>query len=279
MNVEDMVLVSVDDHVVEPPDMFDGHLPAKYKDAAPRVIQTDGGDDVWTYEGAILPNIGLNAVAGKPPEEYGIEPTSFAEMRKGCWDIDQRIADMDANGVLGSMCFPSFPQFCGQLFSRSQDKDVALTMVRAYNDWHIDEWCGTHPGRFIPLSIPPIWDPNLMADEVRRVAKKGCRAITFSENPEKLGWPSYHSDTWDPFWKAVSDEGTVVCLHIGSSSQLTITSVEAPINVMISLQPMNIVQAAADILWSRVMTEFPDVRFALSEGGIGWIPYFLERCD
>ena len=279
MNVDDMVLVSVDDHVVEPPDMFDGHLPAKYKDAAPRVIQTDGGDDVWTYEGAILPNIGLNAVAGKPPEEYGIEPTSFAEMRKGCWDIDQRIADMDANGVLGSMCFPSFPQFCGQLFSRSQDKDVALTMVRAYNDWHIDEWCGTHPGRFIPLSIPPIWDPNLMADEVRRVAKKGCRAITFSENPEKLGWPSYHSDTWDPFWKAVSDEGTVVCLHIGSSSQLTITSVEAPINVMISLQPMNIVQAAADILWSRVMTEFPDVRFALSEGGIGWIPYFLERCD
>ena len=48
---------------------------------------------------------------------------------------------------------------------------------------------------------------------------------------------------------------------------------------MITLQPMNIVQAAADILWSRVLPEFPDVRFALSEGGIGWIPYFLERVD
>jgi predicted TIM-barrel fold metal-dependent hydrolase len=177
------------------------------------------------------------------------------------------------------MCFPSFPQFCGQLFSRTEDKTVALAMLRAYNDWHIDEWCGSAPGRFIPLSLPPIWDPQLMADEVRRVAKKGCHAVTFSENPEKLGWPSYHSDHWDPFWKAVSDEGTVVCLHIGSSSQLTITSVEAPLNVMITLQPMNIVQAASDILWSRVMTQFPDVRFALSEGGIGWIPYFLERCD
>ena len=119
MNVDEMVLVSVDDHVVEPPTMFDDHLPDKYKDIAPRVIQTDGGDDVWTYEGAILPNIGLNAVAGKPQEEYGIEPTSFAEMRKGCWDVEQRIADMDANGVLGSMNFPSFPQFCGQLFSRT----------------------------------------------------------------------------------------------------------------------------------------------------------------
>jgi predicted TIM-barrel fold metal-dependent hydrolase len=279
MNIDDLILVSVDDHVVEPPDMFDQHLPAKYKDLAPRVVHTESGDDVWLYEGQELPNIGLNAVAGKPPEEYGIEPTSFAEMRPGCWDLDQRIADMDANGVLGSMCFPSFPQFCGQLFSRTQDKDVALAMVRAYNDWHIDQWCGSYPGRFIPLSIPPIWDPELMADEVHRVAAKGCRAVTFSENPEKLGWPSYHSEHWDPFWKAVSDEGTIVCLHIGSSSQLTITSVEAPINVMISLQPMNIVQAAADILWSRVMTEFPDVTFALSEGGIGWIPYFLERCD
>jgi len=279
MNVDEMVLVSVDDHVVEPPDMFDGHLPERYRALAPSVVQTPAGDDVWLYEGQELPNIGLNAVAGKPPEEYGIEPTSFAEMRRGCWDIDQRVADMDANGVLGSMCFPSFPQFCGQLFSRTDDKDVALAMVRAYNDWHIDEWCGTHPGRFIPLAIPPIWDPQLMADEVRRVSAKGCHAVTFSENPEKLGWPSYHSDAWDPFWRAVSDEGTVVCLHIGSSSQLTITSIEAPINVMITLQPMNIVQAAADVLWSRVMTEFPDVRFALSEGGIGWVPYFLERAD
>jgi predicted TIM-barrel fold metal-dependent hydrolase len=279
MKIEDMVLVSVDDHVVEPPDMFDNHLPAKYKDLAPRVIQADDGSDVWFYEDQLLPNIGLNAVAGKPPEEYGIDPTTFAEMRPGCYDVVERVRDMDANGVLGSMCFPSFPQFCGQLFSRTEDKSVALAMLQAYNDWHIDEWCGSAPGRFIPLSLPPIWDPQLMADEVHRVAKKGCHAVTFSENPEKLGWPSFHNEAWDPFWRAVSDEGTVVCLHIGSSSQLTITSIEAPINVMITLQPMNIVQAAADILWSRVLPAFPDVKFALSEGGIGWIPYFLERCD
>ena len=279
MGIDDLILVSVDDHVVEPPDMFEGRLPERYVDLAPKAIRNDAGDDVWLYEGQELPNIGLNAVAGKPPEEYGIEPTSFAEMRSGCYDVDDRVADMDANGILGSMCFPSFPQFCGQLFSRTEDKDVAMAMVRAYNDWHIDQWCGSHPGRFIPLAIPPIWSPELMAEEVHRVAAKGCRAVTFSENPEKLGWPSYHSPHWDPFWQAVSDEGTIVCLHIGSSSQLTITSVEAPINVMISLQPMNIVQAAADILWSRVMTEFPGVTFALSEGGIGWIPYFLERCD
>ena len=146
-------------------------------------------------------------MAGRPPEEYGIEPTSFDEIRPGCYDIHERVKDMDANGVLGSLCFPSFPQFCGQLFARTADKDVALAMVQAYNDWHIDEWCGAYPGRFIPCPLPPIWDPEVMAAEVRRIAAKGAHAVTFSENPSKLGWPSFHSDHWDPFWKAVQRRG------------------------------------------------------------------------
>jgi predicted TIM-barrel fold metal-dependent hydrolase len=186
---------------------------------------------------------------------------------------------MNANGVVAAMNFPSYPQFCGQYFARAQDKDVGLAVLRAYNDWHIDEWCGTYPGRMIPLALPPIWDPQLMAEEVRRVAKKGCHAVTFSENPEKLGYPSLHNPHWDPFWQACNDENTVVCLHIGSSSSVVITSIEAPVDTMITLQPMSIVNAAADLVWSPVLRKFPDLKFALSEGGIGWIPYFLERID
>jgi hypothetical protein len=279
MKAEELILVSVDDHVVEPPDLFDGRLAGKYRDLAPRIIKKDDGTDVWLYEGNELPNVGLNAVAGRPPEEYGLDPTKFDDMRPGCYDIHERVRDMNVNGVLGSMCFPSFPQFCGQLFARTEDKDVGLAMLRAYNDWHIETWCGTYPGRFIPLALPPLWDPQLMADEVRRVAAKGCHAVTFSENPEKLGYPSFHSGHWDPFWAACADEGTVVCLHIGSSSQVVITALDAPIDTLITLQPMNIVQAAADLLWSPVLRKYPTLRVALSEGGIGWIPYFLERVD
>jgi predicted TIM-barrel fold metal-dependent hydrolase len=279
MNLNDLVLVSVDDHVVEPPDLFDGRLPAKYREYAPEFITNADGTNVWKYNGETVMNVALNAVAGRPKEEYGIEPTSFTQLRPGTYDHDERVKDMSANGVLGSLCFPSFPQFCGQLFARTEDKDVALAMVRAYNDWHIDEWCGSHPGRFIPCALPAIWDPELMAAEIRRVAKKGCHALTFSENPSKLGWPSIHSDHWDPVWKACSDESVVVCMHIGSSSQLTITSPDAPMDVMITLQPMNIVQAAADLVWSTTLRRYPDLKVALSEGGIGWIPYFLERVD
>jgi predicted TIM-barrel fold metal-dependent hydrolase len=246
---------------------------------APRVVHRDDGSDVWAYDGKEIPNIGLNAVAGRPPEEYGMEPTAFSELRAGCYDVRERIRDMDANGVLGSLCFPSFPNLCGQLFSRSSDLEAGLAILRAYNDWHVDGWCGAAPGRFIPCMIPPIWDPTAMAAEVRRMAARGCHAVSFSENPAKLRLPSFHSDHWDPFWAACSEEGTIVCLHIGSSSSLVITADDAPIDVLISLQPVNIIQCAADLLWSPVLRKFPDLRVALSEGGIGWIPYFLERMD
>jgi predicted TIM-barrel fold metal-dependent hydrolase len=279
MRTEDLILVSVDDHVVEPPDLFEGRVPAKWADQAPKVVHKEDGTDYWVYEGNQIPNIGLNAVAGRPPEEYGMEPTSYEEMRSGCYDIHDRVRDMNVNGVLGSMCFPSFPQFCGQLFARTVDKDLGLAMLRAYNDWHIETWCGTYPGRFIPLCLPPMWDPELMASEVRRVAAKGCHAITFSENPSKLGYPSFHDSHWDPFFAACADEGTIICLHLGSSSSLSITAPDAPIDVLITLGPNNIVLAAADLIWSPVLRKFPDLTFAMSEGGIGWVPYFLERVD
>ena len=279
MQINDLILISVDDHLVEPPDMFVDHIPAKYADRAPKVVRTDDGADVWVFEGAVIPNVGLNAVAGRPKEEYGIEPTAFDEMRRGCFDVHERVKDMSAAGVLGSMNFPSFPGFSGRLFSAIPDKDLALAVIRAYNDWHVDTWCGAYPDRFIPNPLPVLWDAELAAQEVRRLAKKGVHSVTFTENPAALGYPSYHNDFWDPFWTAVSDENVVVSVHLGSSGQLAFTAPDAPVDVMITLQPMNICSAAADILWSRVITQFPSIRFALTEGGIGWIPYFMERLD
>jgi predicted TIM-barrel fold metal-dependent hydrolase len=279
MHADELIMVSVDDHVVEPPTLFDGRLPAKFQDLAPRVERLSDGSDVWMFNGTKIPNIGLNAVAGRPKDEYGIEPTAFEEMRPGCFDIHERVKDMNAGGVLGSMNFPSFPGFSARLFAACQDKELALSVLRAYNDWHIDEWCGSYPGRFIPMALPVLWDPDLCAEEVRRVAAKGCHSLTFTENPHKLGFPSFHSESWDPLWKALCDEQVVLSIHLGSSGELAFTAPDAPIDVMITLQPMNICSAASDLLWSRVLKSFPEIRIALSEGGTGWIPYFLDRID
>ena len=279
MQIEDMILVSVDDHVVEPPDVFVGRVPKKYEDLAPKLIVKDDGTEAWEYLGNLSQSVGLNAVVGRPPEDYGLEPAAFSDMRPGCYDVDERVRDMNANGVLGSLCFPSWPGFAARQFYVTPDKDMAIALLRAYNDWHVDAWCGSHPGRFIPLGLVPIWDPALMAAEVHRLASKGCHAVTFSENPAHLGLPSLHSDHWDPFWAACEDEQTVVCLHIGSSSQLVVTAEDAPMDVLITLSPINLVQAATDLIWSPIFRKFPSFKIAMSEGGIGWIPYFLDRID
>src|SRR5918994_143644 len=238
MQIDDLILVSVDDHVVEPAGLFERHLPERWRDRGPRVVRAPNGADVWMWGDQRGANFGLNAVAGRPPEEYGMNPMSFGEMRDGCYEIDARV-----------------------------------------RDWHVDEWCGTHPGRFIPLAIPPVWDQDAMVAEVRRMAAKGCHAFTFSENPEKTGFPSLHNEWWDPFWAACADAGTIVCFHIGSSSEIPITSVESPVDVTLTLMPVNIVQFAADIIWSDFLRRYPSLKVCLSEGGIGWVPYFLERVD
>ncbi|WP_240274540.1 amidohydrolase family protein [Mycobacterium ulcerans] len=278
MNKEDMILISVDDHTVEPPNMFKNHLSAKYLDDAPRLVHNPDGSDMWKFRDTVIPNVALNAVAGRPKEEYGLEPQGLDEIRPGCYNVDERIKDMNAGGILASICFPSFPGFAGRLFA-TEDPDFSVALVQAYNDWHIDEWCGAYPARFIPMAIPVIWDAEACAAEVRRVAKKGVHALTFTENPAAMGYPSFHNEYWNPLWKALCDTNTVMNIHIGSSGRLAITAPDAPMDVMSTLQPMNIVQAAADLLWSRPIKEYPDLKIALSEGGTGWIPYFLERAD
>ena len=277
-NIDDLILISVDDHLIEPPDLFVNTLAAKYQDRAPKLERNDAGSDVWVFNGIAMETVALNAVAGRPYEEYGMEPQSLDEVRPGCYDVHERVKDMDAGGVLASMNFPSFPTFTARVFE-TDDLDLSRALVRAYNDWHIDEWCGAYPARFIPMAVPMMWDAEETAAEVRRTAAKGCHSLSFTENPAALGRPSFHEDHWDPLWQACVDTGTVLSIHLGSSGRLSIPAVDSPPDVMITLQPMNIQSAAADLLWSRVLKKYPDLRIALSEGGTGWIPYFLDRVD
>jgi predicted TIM-barrel fold metal-dependent hydrolase len=278
MNTDDMILISVDDHVIEPPDLFVNHMPKEYLARAPQMVRTDDGCDVWEFAGFRLENSALNAIAGRPKEEYGLEPQGLDEIRPGCFDVHDRVKDMSAGGMVAGLNFPSFPGFAARLFA-TDDADFSLALVRAYNDWHIDDWCGSYPGRFIPNALPVIWDAQACADELRRVSKKGCHSMSFTENPTALGYPSFHTDYWDPLWQAASDTNTVLSIHLGSSGRLSIPSVDGPPNVMMTLQPQNMVSCAADLLWSPVFRKFPDLRVALSEGSTGWIPYFLERAD
>ena len=215
MQMDDMVIISVDDHAVEPPEAFIRHYPEGKKDRAPRIEQ-DNGKDIWSWNGQRFPTIGLNAVVGRPRSEYGMEPSAFEQLRPGTYDPKLRVDDMNANGVLASLNFPTMAGFSARTFNEGEDKDVAHVMMQAYNDWVIDEWCAAHPERFIPLGMVPNWDPELAAAEVHRIGKKGCRSISFLETPHVYGLPSFMSGHWDPMLKAICDENMVLSLHIGA---------------------------------------------------------------
>jgi predicted TIM-barrel fold metal-dependent hydrolase len=274
-------VISVDDHVVEPPDAFTGRFPKRFAGEEPRVVDTDDGGEAWVWQGQQLPNVGFNAVVGRPSSEYGFEPTRFDEMRRGAWDVNARVADMDIDGVWASLCFPSFlPGFVGQRLTMWPDSDeLALAAMRAYNDWHLEAWCGAHPERFVPNQIAYLRDPEIAAREIRRNAERGFKAVTFSEAPDKLGLPTIHSGYWDPLFAACAETGTVLCLHVGSSGTSPTTSADAPPEIPAVLFGAYGMYSAVDWLYSKVPVRFPDIRICLSEGGIGWVAGILDRLD
>jgi predicted TIM-barrel fold metal-dependent hydrolase len=276
----DYTVISVDDHIVEPKQAFDGRMPAKFAEQAPRVVEQDGAD-VWIYDGQEFPNVGFNAVVGRPVDEWGFEPTRFEDMRRGSWDIHRRVADMDLSGVYASLCFPSFlPGFAGQRLQLStKDPELALAAVRAWNDWNIEEWSGAYPDRMIPCQLPYFLDPEIGAQEIYRNAERGFKAVTFSEGPHLLGLPSMHTGHWDPIMRACAETGTVVNLHIGSSGTSPGTADDAPADVVGVLFFGYAMFSAVDWLFSRIPVRFPDIKIVMSEGGIGWVPALLDRLD
>ena len=192
-------VISVDDHLVEPPDMFEGRLPRRFADRAPKIIENARGHQLWEFDGSLYSQVGMNAVAGRRPECVSLEPTRFEDMRRGCWDIDARIADMDINGVWASLNFPSqITGFSGKVFSAASDPQLGLAVTRAWNDWLYEAWWQPYPDRIIPCGITFLTDAERGADEIRRNADRGFRSVTLPERPHRIGLPSLFSGYWDP---------------------------------------------------------------------------------
>ncbi|QHE73322.1 amidohydrolase family protein [Rhodococcus sp. WAY2] len=295
------LIISVDDHVVEPPNVWIDRLPAKYRDRAPRVERVKGvmavdqygftveedhdhpearWADIWVYEDLRMALPAGQVQVGKLANTLYKVAVTFDEADPGVWQQKARLAAMDENHIEAALMFPTMPRFCGQTFKERSDKAFALLCLQAYNDWMIDEWCaGDGYGRLIPVTLIPLWDVDLAIAEVERCVAKGAHAITFSENPAHLDLPSIHSGYWDPLWAVCEDNDVVVNMHIGSSSRMPTTAPDAPPLVGKSLSFLNSLGTMMDWLASGILPRHPKLRIALSESQVGWIPFVLGRLD
>lgn len=256
-------IISVDDHTVEPPHVWRNRLPSRYHDTGPRIVRAPlkemtflGGKfapvmgargdegpigDWWVYEDLHRPLTRLDTAVGYDRDEIRLEVITYEQMRPGSHSVPERLADMDVNHVQSALCFPTFPRFCGQTFTEAADRELGLLCVRAYNDWMVEEWCGPEArGRLIPLTLIPLWDP---------------------------------------FFRACDETGTVIAMHIGSSSRMPSTSADAPPAVGSTITFANCCFSMVDWLMSGKFERFPNLRIMYAEGQIGWIPYILERAD
>jgi predicted TIM-barrel fold metal-dependent hydrolase len=306
MLTDDVKVISVDDHIVEPPDLWQRWLPAKYRDVGPRVVEVlaDGSEQpvrvdddgvvieternafhFWLSEGTRLPV----ALQGSPRTrrfrtdgtDEDFHARSYNDMIPACYELKARLEAMDEDGVHAATLFPTYLRFAATgLLQTVTDKDgLGNAIVQAYNDYMIDEWCAGAPGRFIPMMVLPLWDPQGAATEIRRCAAKGFKTITFPENPAGLKLPSYWTDHWDPVFGAAAETGLVLSMHIGTSGSLVIPAPESTMNVPIALCGLNAMSACIDLIFSGLLNRHPDVKIALSEGGSGWAPYLIERAD
>ena len=273
-------VISVDDHLVEPPDMFEGRLPARLADRAPRVVESPDGHQVWEFEGERFTQVGMNAMAGRRLESMRYEPSRFDEMRPGCWDIDARIGDMDVNGVWASLNFPSMiTGFCGRVYSQAQDPSLGLAVTRAWNDWLFEEWYSPYPDRIIPLGITWLTDPVVGAEEIRRNASRGFRSVTLPERPHRIGLPSLYSGYWDPIVEACAETDTVISLHVGSSGGYDHPEGSPRLQLGATMFGQLSLAACAEWLWTGYAVRYPGLKIAMSEGGIGWVAMLLDRLD
>jgi predicted TIM-barrel fold metal-dependent hydrolase len=303
-------IISVDDHVVEPPHVWQTYLPQRFREKGPRVerekwgpfvhkpgaryrntVDPDGKEgDFWIFEDEVIyvhksfVAIPLSATPDGDVKNFDrtvmqMVPITYDEMRPGCYDREARIEDFELNWVDGSLPFPTFPRFCGQTFLEAKDHELGLACVQAYNDWMVEEWCEPSRGYNIPLCIMPLWDAGLAAAEIERMAAKGVHAFCFSEIPTRLKLPSIHSGEWDPMFAAADANDIVLCMHVGSSSTMPAASPDSPEAVGGTVAFNNVMASMADWLFSGNLIRFPNIKLAYSEGQIGWIPYALERAD
>lgn len=268
---------SVDDHIIEPANVWVDRVPQKYRSLVPHVVEVDGRQ-LWEWEDHRELTMGLNAVAGKPREEWGMEPARFEDMIPGCYEPRERRKDLLSNGIFASVAFPTLLGFGGRKVADFKDKEAALLTVRAWNDYMLDEWVGSAPDMFVPMHVLPIWDVGLCVAEHERMMARGSKAICFVEDPQLTGLPSYHDGYWEPLFASANETGAPICMHTGSGGKGNSLVGVHPITE-ISAAFTRSARAAVNMMVSTLPRKFPDIKLVWSEGGIGWIPAALERAD
>ena len=277
-------IIDVDTHVTETPDLWTSRVPARMRDAVPRVDTDAQGRQWWVLKDKRIASPGLSATAGVGDMKSW--PKTYAEMHPGAYDAKARLQYMDHMGIWAMVMYPNVGGFGNQQFLKLGDPELMLTCVQAYNDWQ-SEWASADSRRLLPITSTPFWDIAAAVREVRRCAAMGHKGILFTGDPQSLGQPLLGDPHWNPLWEVAVELDLPISFHIGSGNMedglqrdkmkaygRMATFTELSVNVFLR----NGMQLN-DLLMSGVLARYPTIKFVSVESGIGWIPFVLEALD
>lgn len=279
-----MPLISVDDHVQEPPDLWTSRLSKeKWGDRIPHLERTTDGGERWTMDGPALLG-GHAARAGAFMPDRTRDPRAWAQVPRAAYEPSERLKAMDAAGVDYSVLYPTVAGVAGQTFGRLEDPELELACVRAYNDWLLEEWAGSSE-RFIPQCIVPLWPVASAVAEIKRAVGLGHRGVVFPSVPHELrALPHVAEADYDPVWAVCEELEVPLCLHAGASPGLQNVAPEGLSPVLAEAldavhKPVSSVYVLNLFLLSRILLRHPKLRLVLAESSLSWAMLDLEWTD
>lgn len=291
--MRDYQLVSADSHLEAPPTWVE-RVPERYRDAAPVIVEIDGGGDAWDLRDGGQPKpLGLQVAAGLSYRDFVQSGRRFDEDIPGTRGPEGRLAEMDIDGVDAEVLFCTV---VATALKKNPDPQATVAMVRAYNDW-LNDYCAHAPDRLLGIGLIPMTGVADAIDELARLADmpaiRGGHLLTFPSGGEFL----LAED--DPFWQAADDLSMPLVAHHNFGGQSSAASHPLPgvkdraldidggrdlgffvwlLTTDLPIPTLPIV-TLLQLMVSGTLDRFPGLRFHFAETGIGWLPYWLEQME
>ncbi len=276
--------ISVDEHIQEHPEVWTKRLSrAKWGDRIPRVERNSDGVEHWIIDGRRIDLAGV-ADCGAVMPDRTMNPQRWSEVPASVYDPEERLRAMDTAGIEYSVLYPTVAGVGGEAFGRIEDPELELGCVQAYNDWLLEEWTGAS-NRFIPQCIVPLFPADTAAKEIRRCVANGHRGVIYPSIPMELrDVPHVNDSAYDPIWATCQELSVPICFHAGASSAIQIPAYEGYSPTIAAAfqaitRPASTVSVLVNLLISKILMRFPNLKVVLAESGLGWGAYLLEYTD
>lgn len=265
-------IISADSHVAEPPNCYIDHIDPKFRDRAPRMVFDDKRGDIFQIEGSQTPiPMSLICAAGKAPEDIRLSGVRFADLHRGGWDPQARLADQDVDGIGAEIIYPSV----GMEICNIPDHALKQACMEAYNRW-LAGFCAAQPERLIGLGQCAVRSPAEGVKELEAIKALGFKGVMLPGLPAQ---EDYAHEMYGEFFDAMVDLELVPSFHILTSGEgLRQRHRGSRINSFMSVVRGN-QELMSMFVFDGVFMRHPRLKIVSAEADGGWIPHFMYRMD